>query len=191
MPLSLASSWILPSPGRKEKPHRPQPLRPLDLYKKIVKYKTAFYSFYLPVALGMCMAGITDEKLFALAKQICVEMGEYFQIQDDYLDCYADPAVLGKIGTDIQDCKCSWLVVQALQRANAEQKKILEENYGKKDETCVATIKQLYRDLDLEKIFQDYENESYTRINAIIDSVAGMPRSVFTDLLAKIYKRQK
>lgn len=31
----------------------------LENYKKIVKYKTAFYSFYLPVALSMLMAGIS------------------------------------------------------------------------------------------------------------------------------------
>ncbi|MFN3503865.1 MAG: polyprenyl synthetase family protein [Allorhizobium sp.] len=33
--------------------------------------------------------------------------------------------MIGKIGTDIQDAKCSWLVVQALQRATDEQREVL------------------------------------------------------------------
>ena len=35
----------------------------LAKYKCIVKYKTAFYSFYCPVAMGMMMAGILDLSL--------------------------------------------------------------------------------------------------------------------------------
>lgn len=81
-------------------------------YNLIVKYKTAFYSFYAPVALGMIGSGIYDKESLDTARAICIKMGTYFQIQDDYLDCYGDPRVIGKIGTDIQDKKCSWLVVQ-------------------------------------------------------------------------------
>ena len=47
-------------------------------------------------------------------------------IQDDYIDCFGDPALTGKIGTDIEDNKCSWLIVQALDRATDEQRAILE-----------------------------------------------------------------
>ena len=46
--------------------------------------------------------------------------------QDDFLDCYGDPEVIGKIGTDIQENKCSWLVIQALKKATPAQRKVLE-----------------------------------------------------------------
>ncbi|XP_016076872.1 PREDICTED: farnesyl pyrophosphate synthase isoform X2 [Miniopterus natalensis] len=53
-------------------------------YKSIVKYKTAFYSFYLPVAAAMYMAGIDGEKEHTNAKKILLEIGELFQIQENY-----------------------------------------------------------------------------------------------------------
>lgn len=46
--------------------------------------------------------------------------------KDDFLDCYGDPEVIGKIGTDIQENKCSWLVIQALKKATESQREILE-----------------------------------------------------------------
>ena len=46
--------------------------------------------------------------------------------QDDYLDCYGDPAITGKVGTDIEEMKCSWLLVQALLRGDGTQRKVLK-----------------------------------------------------------------
>jgi len=67
----------------------------MERYVSIVKYKTSFYSFYLPVACGMILAGITDPLLYDQAREILLVMGEYFQIQDDYLDCFGAPEVIG------------------------------------------------------------------------------------------------
>jgi farnesyl diphosphate synthase len=98
----------------------------LDTYKRIVRWKTAYYSFYMPVALGMLMAGYKDPAAFDEAKSILLPMGEYFQVQDDYLDCYGDPKVIGKVGRDIEENKCGWLVCQAVLLASPAQKKLLE-----------------------------------------------------------------
>jgi farnesyl diphosphate synthase len=51
-----------------------------ERYSSIVKYKTAFYSFYLPVALGMIVSGVTNRKLYDKAREILVIMGKYFQV---------------------------------------------------------------------------------------------------------------
>ncbi|XP_069806883.1 farnesyl pyrophosphate synthase isoform X1 [Dendropsophus ebraccatus] len=161
-------------------------------YKSIVKYKTAFYSFYLPVAAAMYMAGIDGEDDHQNAKAVLLEMGEFFQIQDDYLDCYGDPDVTGKIGTDIQDNKCGWLVVEALKRATPEQRRILQENYGQEEEEKVQRVKQLYEGLGLPAVYARYEEESFQRLQHLISQHAhGLSKEIFLGLARKIYKRQK
>ncbi|XP_073408414.1 farnesyl pyrophosphate synthase-like isoform X1 [Dendrobates tinctorius] len=161
-------------------------------YKSIVKYKTAFYSFYLPVAAAKYMAGIDSEDDHQNAKTILLEMGEFFQIQDDYLDCYGDPSITGKIGTDIQDNKCGWLVVEALKRVTPEQRDVLQENYGQDDTEKVQRVKQLYEELDLSGVYTQYEEDSYQRLQTLISQHAnGLSKEIFLGLARKIYKRQK
>ncbi|KAJ0102324.1 hypothetical protein Patl1_03799 [Pistacia atlantica] len=172
----------------------------LPLHRRIVQYKTAYYSFYLPVACALLMAGKNLDDHIDV-KNILIEMGVYFQVQDDYLDCFGTPEVIGKvmyclacsnIGTDIEDFKCSWLVVKAMERCNEEQKKLLIENYGKEDPACVAKVKELYNTIDLQGAFVEYENESYGKL---IKSIEAHPskaiQALLKSFLAKIYKRQK
>lgn len=73
----------------------------------------------------MLLAGISDRQQLLNAEAILLPMGEYFQVQDDWLDVSAAPEVIGKIGTDIKDNKCSWVVCTALQQATPEQRTIL------------------------------------------------------------------
>jgi farnesyl diphosphate synthase len=68
----------------------------LSIHRRIVQYKTAYYSFYLPVACALLMAGENLENHIDV-KNVLVDMGIYFQVQDDYLDCFADPETLGKV----------------------------------------------------------------------------------------------
>ncbi|KAK7098332.1 farnesyl pyrophosphate synthase-like isoform X2 [Littorina saxatilis] len=164
----------------------------METYSAIVKWKTAFYSFYLPVALAMHMAGISDEASHSAAKTILLQMGHFFQVQDDYLDCYGAPEVIGKIGTDIQDNKCGWLVVQALKLATPHQLKVLQDNYGQHDAEKVERVKKLYKEMDISRVYADYEESSYQELMSLINSSCGtLPPAVFTAFAQKIYKRQK
>lgn len=166
----------------------------LDKFTFIVIFKTAYYSFYLPVALALYYIGAATPENLQTCLDILIPMGEYFQAQDDYLDAFADPEVLGKIGTDIQDNKCSWLINQALRKVNPEQRKLLEENYGWKDAAKEAKVKELYHELKLQEFYQQWEEERVADLKAKIDKVdesKGLKKSVFEAFLKKIYKRSK
>eukprot|EP00878_Enallax_costatus_P031017 GHUV01033844.1.p1 GENE.GHUV01033844.1~~GHUV01033844.1.p1 ORF type:complete len:193 (+),score=70.64 GHUV01033844.1:173-751(+) len=163
----------------------------MDNYLRIITYKTAFYTFYLPVACGLVLAGESRPEAFKLAQQICIEMGQYFQIQDDYLDCCGDPEVIGKVGTDIEDAKCCWLVCTALKEASEEQKQIIKSNYGQKDPAAVARVKEVYQQMGIAAKFEAYEAESYAKLTSTIEEQSLLPKQVFTSLLKKIHKRQK
>jgi farnesyl diphosphate synthase len=170
-------------------------------WELIVTYKTAFYSFYLSVALAMAYAGIPDKAAYDAARTILIEMGVYFQAQDDYLDCFATPEVLGKVGTDIADKKCGWLFTKAYHElASPSQKAFLDEHYGKckVGSSEEKKIKELYKELGLVQMYEEYEQASYDKIMALKHSeagatlqAAGVPWQVFETFLEKVYKRSK
>ncbi|XP_043479264.1 farnesyl pyrophosphate synthase-like isoform X2 [Leptopilina heterotoma] len=162
----------------------------MDRYKSIIKYKTAYYTCVLPVVLAMHLAGIKDSEKFKQATNILLEIGIFFQIQDDYLDSFGDSSVTGKIGTDVEEGKCTWLVVVALERVTPAQRKILEECYGENDSKKIAKVKDLYNELGLQTIYSAYEEESYNLINTHIKQMScGMPRDLFLTILHKFYRR--
>lgn len=113
-------------------------------------------------------------------------------MQDDYLDCYGDPAVIGKVGTDIEDNKCSWLVCQALLLANSKQLACLNANYGIDSPSKVKAVKELFATLRLEALYKEYEEKSYRTMQQLINEGASrQSKPIYTWLLKRIYKRVK
>merc|ERR1712061_511125 len=126
-----------------------------------------------------------------MAREPLLQMGIYFQAQDDYLDAFGTPQEIGKIGTDIQDKKCGWLFVHVYNHlASPEQKRFLEDNYGK----CKVgsheenKIKNLYKKVKIERRYKEYEQTSYDNIIAMKAAIeeANLPWSVFEAFLNKV-----
>jgi len=158
-------------------------------YSCIGKYKTSYYSFVLPVHLAMRLAGIQDESVYSNATSILLDIGHYFQVCDDMLDCYGDPLVTGKLGTDIQNGKCSWLITTVLGMCDTDQKHILEKHYGSLEPSDVSMVRAVYQDLKVQEVFDKYEEEVHHTLMERIDQVEGIPKEVFTFFLDRIYKR--
>lgn len=172
---------------------RPQlELFTMKRYTSIVKYKTAYYTFQLPVISAMYLAGKYDPELHRQAKTVLLEMGHFFQVQDDFLSSFGDSEILGKKSTDIAEGKCSWLVVVALQRATAAQRALLEENYGRGVDNveAEARVKTLYEELGLPNMYSIYEEETFNIIRTHIQQMSkGLPHELFFRFMNQTYKR--
>ncbi|XP_038211603.1 farnesyl pyrophosphate synthase isoform X4 [Zerene cesonia] len=165
-----------------------------ERYAAIVKYKTAYYTFKLPVFLGMLLMNNMTQDTFDRAEKICLDLGHLFQMQDDFLDCYSPEHILGKKGTDIQEGKCSWLAVEALQRLTAAQRKVFTTCYGSHEPAHIERIKRLYEELELP---QHYRAEERQRYDAILKMTQQLPADsgampeLFLKLLAMLNERKK
>ena len=181
-------------------PHQAQPTTTdyneftLAHYKRIAKWKTAFYTYNLPMVLGLAVANQLHTVDIAVVESLACVVGEYFQVQDDFLDCFGDPAVIGKIGTDIEDVKCSWLAVTFLESASEEDIATFKANYGQHDTDKVAVIKELYSKAKLREKFEVYETEVCASVMQYLATLKGANK-VFADcvegLWNKTFKRSK
>lgn len=134
----------------------------MERYSLIVKYKTSFYTMVLPIISAMVMAEKHhDKEIVQQVVDLLLEIGHYFQVQDDYLDCFGEEGITGKIGTDIQDNKCSWLFVQATKLCNPEELECLLQNYRFDEQMNMNSVKWLYKDLDLIKVYEEYQEGIY------------------------------
>lgn len=101
----------------------------------IFHLKTACYTFIGPMQLGAILAG-ADELFLKKLEKFGESLGIAFQIQDDILGVFGDEKTLGKsVTSDVEEGKNTLLISFALQKANKEQKKLLNSLYGKQNIT--------------------------------------------------------
>ena len=61
-----------------------------------------------------------------------------------------------------------------------------------KSPTSSEKVKVLYHELNLKKLYEEYEEESYTRILELISQKSSnLPKEMFLEFVKKIYKRDK
>jgi len=127
------------------------------------------------------------------AEEILLKIGHFYQVQDDFLDCFGDPEKTGKMGTDMEEGRCCWPFLKALQLANIEERKILEQNYGLNDEKAVAEVKKIYKKLDLVGEYEKYEKETFEELKKCTEKTCKstkLPQKMFVYLLESIVNRQ-
>jgi geranylgeranyl diphosphate synthase, type I len=89
--------------------------------RRIARYKSGKYTIERPLHVGAALAG-GDPVLLAALSAYGDPLGEAFQLRDDVLGAFGDPAVTGKpVGPDLREGKPTPLLAAAAQRASATQ----------------------------------------------------------------------
>lgn len=143
-------------------------------YIEMIRLKTSVL-LACAVKMGAMLAGASDEdadNLYKFGEQI----GLAFQLQDDFLDVYGDSAVFGKaIGGDITSNKKTFMLINAINHANSEQRAeltrwITAEQFDAKEK--VAAVTRLYNEIGIDRMAKDkieYYFEQSTKYLALVN----------------------
>ena len=142
-------------------------------YIEMIRLKTSVL-LACAMKIGAILAGASkqdQDNLYKFGEQI----GLAFQLQDDYLDVYGDPKVFGKkIGGDIVCNKKTYMLINAFNRADAEQRRELqrwiEADKFDRDEK-VAAVTAIYNKVGVDKLASEkiayYFEESKKYLDAV------------------------
>lgn len=164
-------------------------------YIEMIRLKT---SVLLACALkiGAILGGASKEdqdNLYKFGEQI----GLAFQLQDDFLDVYGDPKVFGKnIGGDITSNKKTFMLINALLRAEGDDKAELERWIAATDfnrNEKVAAVTALYGKLGIDRLAQEKIEHYFAQSRKYLDavSVTAERKQELLEYTAKMMKRNK
>ena len=133
-------------------------------YIEMIRLKTSVL-LACAMKMGAIQAGASAADQDALYRY-GESLGLAFQLQDDYLDVYGDPSVFGKnIGGDITSNKKTFMLINALLRAEGQDKAELEAWIARKDfdrQEKVDAVTHLYTKLGIDRLARE-RIEYYTR----------------------------
>jgi geranylgeranyl diphosphate synthase type I len=146
-------------------------LEALSRAQRVVVFKSAKYSIEAPLVIGAALAGASTGQRDAL-RAIGLPLGVAFQLRDDVLGVFGDPAVTGKpAGDDLREGKRTVLVALAQARLGAQAVREMDALVGD-PELSADQVAQLQNDLrecgalgELEAIIAQNVTEAYERID--------------------------
>ena len=136
-----------------------------DEYIEMIRLKT---SVLLACAckVGAIMADAPAEDIENMYK-FGEKLGLAFQLQDDLLDVYGDPAVFGKnIGGDITSNKKTYMLINAVNRANPAQREQLMKWIEAKEfdrNEKVKAVTELYNEIGIRELCEQKIEEYYQK----------------------------
>lgn len=110
---------------------------------RVIRFKSAKYSVEHPLLIGALAAQATPEQVAALSRY-GLDIGRAFQLRDDILGVFGDPAVTGKpAGDDLREGKRTVLLAAALERLDEAASAQVIDGLGSDDPAVIAGLQSL------------------------------------------------
>ncbi len=142
-------------------------------YMEMIRMKTSLLLGYA-LKIGAMLGGGDQEDVENLYK-FGEKMGLAYQLQDDLLDVYGDPTKFQKkLGGDIVDNKKTFMLINAYQRANQEQKAELDRWMNTQEFDSaekVEAVTHIYNILGIDKLAQQKIEELFALSLQSLDKV--------------------
>lgn len=129
---------------------------PMTEYMKMIGLKTAVL-IACSAKMGAIIAGAPENDCESLYR-FGYDLGLAFQIADDWLDTFGDPALFGKaIGGDILNNKKTWLMIKAQENASEEELEALKNammmpiSTQEEKDAKIAEVKDIYMSLGVDE----------------------------------------
>jgi geranylgeranyl diphosphate synthase, type II len=167
----------------------------IDQYIRMINLKTAVL-----IAASLAIGAITGkaaEREIDLMYNFGTNIGIAFQLQDDYLDVYADSKKFGKkVGGDILSNKKTYLLISALQSGNT---KLVEElnfwiiNQKHNTSDKIDAVTAIYNKLDLGNRTQQLANTFFEKGIKYLEhvNIEKSRKDILQDIVSDIMKREK
>ncbi len=134
-------------------------------YLEMIRLKTAVL-LATALKIGAKLAN-ASEKDAQYLYDFGIQVGVAFQLKDDFLDVYGDSNVFGKnIGGDILCNKKTYMLIKALERADKDQKKTLNDWISKTEydpKEKIEAVTNIYNQVGIKSICENEMNAHYKR----------------------------
>lgn len=145
----------------------------LDAYIEMITLKTSVL-LAASLEMGAILGGASEgncRHLYGFGKNL----GIAFQIQDDYLDAFGDPEKFGKeTGGDIRQNKKTFLLLHALEVADADQKKELQQLMQDNPADKVQKILSLFKACNVDEWAKQLKEKYLQTALKHLDDIAVM-----------------
>lgn len=147
----------------------------LPAYLRMIEQKT---SVLLAASLKMGgMLGGAGERNLQLIYEFGKKLGLAFQVQDDYLDAFGDPAKFGKqVGGDILANKKTFLLIHALETATGSQLELLQQLLQGNEPEKVKKVLQLFRECGIDEWALQLKNRFLDEALTHLEDIAVLSR---------------